>query len=212
MSNELVNCLVDLKEDTALEIVKNRLNKKDDPLEILEDAMLAMEIIGKRFSEQTYFIPELVYAGEIMRRISQLVKPKLTSSRQVKTLGKFLIGTVAGDVHDIGKDIAAFMLEVSGFEVVDIGIDAPPQKFVENIELHKPDIVGLSCLLTIAFDSLKATIDSIKTAGLREDLKIIVGGSLVDEEVRAFSGADAFCRDAMCGVTLSKIWVGENKK
>ena len=130
----LVNALADLKEDEALKIVKDRLNSGEEPLKILEDARKGMEIVGKRFADSTYFIPDLVYSGEILKEVSELVKPKMTQAMETKKLGKIVFGTVAGDIHDIGKDIVVFMLDVNGFEVIDLGVDVPVQKFVDKIK------------------------------------------------------------------------------
>lgn len=201
--------LADLKEQAVLKIVRQRLDSGEGSFGILEDAARAMEIVGKRFADSDYFIPDLVYSGEIMSQITAMVKPSLTETDEDREyLGTFLIGTVAGDIHDIGKDIVTFMLEVSGFRVVDLGVDVPVQKFVDEIRELRPHIVGLCALLTVAFDSLKKTIDAIREAGLREDLKIVIGGSQVDDQVRKFAGADAFCQDVMCGIILAKEWVG----
>lgn len=134
MAKELVSALADLKEKEAIKIVEERLNAKEDPLKILEDAKHGMEIVGKRFAESEYFIPDLVYSGEILKAITEMVKPKMSKAAEVKRLGKVIFGTVAGDIHDIGKDIVVFMLDVNGFEVYDLGVDVPAQKFVEKIK------------------------------------------------------------------------------
>jgi 5-methyltetrahydrofolate--homocysteine methyltransferase len=205
---DLVKTLADLKEEEALEIVKSRLDAGDDPLRILDDARRALEIVGKRFSDSQYFIPDLVYSGEILKRITEMVKPKITKGQEVKRLGKVVVGTVAGDIHDIGKDIVVFMLDVNGFEVFDLGIDVPAQKFVDKIKETNSKVVGLSGFLTLAFDSMKETVDAIKKAGLRNNVKIMVGGGQIDEQVRSFTGADAYGKDAMEGVKLAKGWIG----
>src|SRR4030043_733911 len=134
MAKDLVKTLADLKEKEALQIVQDRLKAGDDPLGILNDARRAVEIVGKRFSDSEYFIPDLVYSGEILKAITDLVKPKLTKPAEARRLGKIVFGTVAGDIHDIGKDIVVFMLDVNGFEVHDLGIDVPAQKFVDAIK------------------------------------------------------------------------------
>jgi len=208
MSNDLVNTLADLKEDEALKIVRERLESGEDPLRILEDSRKALEIVGKRFAKCEYFIPELVYSGEILREITGIVKPKLSGTLQVKRLGKIVFGTVAGDIHDIGKDIVVFMLDVNGFEVFDLGIDVPAQKFVEKIKETGAEIVGLSGFLTLAFDSMKETIDAVKAAGLRDKVKIMIGGGQMNDDVRKYTGADAYGADAMAGVALAKEWTG----
>ncbi len=208
MSGDLVSALADLKEKEALEIVQNRLGAGDDPLSILDDARRALEIVGKRFENSEYFIPDLIYSGEILKEISDMVKPKLTKAAEVKRLGKVIMGTVAGDIHDIGKDIVVFMLDVNGFEVYDLGVDVTAQKFVDRIKETNAGIVGLSGFLTLAFDSMKETVEAITAAGLRDKVKIMIGGGQIDEEVRKYTRADAYGRDAMAGVSLAKKWVG----
>jgi 5-methyltetrahydrofolate--homocysteine methyltransferase len=164
--------------------------------------------VGKRFEAGEYFLPELLMAGEMMNQISEMVKPKLKGDVASKKQGKVLMGTVEGDTHDIGKNIVSFLLDVNGFEVRDIGIDAPPRKFVEEIKDFKPQVVGLSGLLTLAYDSMKNTVQAIEKAGLRNSVKIMIGGGQMSETVREYAGADAFGKDAMEGVTLAKKWIG----
>jgi methanogenic corrinoid protein MtbC1 len=208
MARDLVRALSDLKEQEAIRIVEDRLNAKEDPLRILEDARKGMEIVGKRFASSEYFIPDLVYSGEILKAVTELVKPKLTKGTEAKKLGKIVFGTVAGDIHDIGKDIVVFMLDVNGFQVHDLGVDVPMQKFVEKIKETGAPIVGLSGFLTLAFDSMKQTVDAIKAAGLRDKVKVMIGGGQVTEEVTKYTGADAYGKDAVAGVALAKKWAG----
>lgn len=208
MAEDLVKALVDLSEEEALKIVQERLDAGDAPLKILDDARSAMTIIGDRFSEGEYFIPELVYSGEIMTEISEIIKPKLAKAPDFKRQGKVVIGTVAGDIHDIGKNIVVFMLDTHGFEVHDLGVDIAPEKFVETIREVKPEVVGLSGFLTFAYDAMKETIAAIKDAGLRDQVKIMIGGGQMDNRVREYVGADAYGPDAMAAVSLAKGWVG----
>jgi 5-methyltetrahydrofolate--homocysteine methyltransferase len=208
MAKDLVKTLADLKEKEALKIVEDRLSAGEDPLKILDDARRAVEIVGKRFSDGEYFIPELVYSGEILRQITDMVKPKVTQAAAAKRLGKVVIGTVAGDIHDIGKDIVVFMLDVNGFEVFDLGIDVPVQKFVDKIKETGSKVVGLSGFLTLAYQSMKDTIEAIKTAGFRNEVKIMIGGGQIDDQVKGFTGADAYGKDAMEAVKLAKGWIG----
>jgi methanogenic corrinoid protein MtbC1 len=208
MAKDLVKMLADLKEQEVIKIVEDRLKTKEDPLKILEDARKAMEIVGQRFASSEYFIPDLVYAGEILKSVTELVKPRLSKAGEMKRAGKVVFGTVAGDIHDIGKDIVVFMLDVNGFEVHDLGVDVPAQKFVEKIKETGAPIVGLSGFLTLAFDSMKQTVDAIKAAGLRDEVKVMIGGGQITEEVRKYTGADAYGKDAMAGVTLAKKWAG----
>jgi methanogenic corrinoid protein MtbC1 len=208
MAKDLVKTLADLKEQEVTKIVKDRLSAGENPLKILEDARKGMEIVGVRFASSEYFIPDLVYSGEILKSVTELVKPKLSKAAESKKLGKIVFGTVAGDIHDIGKDIVVFMLDVNGFEVHDLGVDVSVQKFVDKIKETGAPIVGLSGFLALAFDSMKQTVDAIKAAGLRDKVKIMIGGGQMSDEIKNYTGADAYGKDAMAGVTLAKKWVG----
>ena len=208
MESALITALADLEEEQALAIVQQRLDGGDDPLALFEDTRRAMEIVGERFAAGEYFIPELVFAGEILKEVSALIKPRITTTAEGERAVPVIIGTVAGDIHDIGKDIVVFMLDVNGFEVIDLGVDVPAQRFVDAIEESGSQVVGLSGFLTIAFQSMKDTIAAINDAGLREKVKIMIGGGPIDEHVRTFTGADAFGTDAMSAVDLAKAWLG----
>ena len=206
MAKDLRNTLADLKEEEALAIVKKRLDAGDDPMAILDDARRAMEIVGNRFAESKYFIPDLVYSGEILKSINELVKPKLAQEGETKRGSKVIIGTVAGDIHDIGKDIVVFMLDVNGFEVYDLGVDVPVKTFVDKVKETGAPIVGLSGFLTLAYDAMKQTIEAMKDAGMRDNVKVMIGGGQITEEVMKYTGADAYGKDAMTGVALAKKW------
>ena len=207
-NSDLITALADLKEEEALKIVEEKLNAGEDPFKILEDIRLGMEIIGNRFAKNEYFISDLLYAGVILRVVTEKVKPKLATAKETKLLGKVIIGSVAGDIHDIGKNIVVFMLEVNGFEVHDLGVDIPPEKFVEKIKETGATIVGLSGFLALAFDAMKETVEAINDAGLRDKVKVMIGGGQISEDVRKYTGADAYGKDAMEGVSLAKKWVG----
>jgi len=208
MAEDLVKALSELKEEEALEIVRRRLDAGEDPLKILDDCRDAMGIVGERYEREEYFIPHLVYSGEILKEITEMIKPKLAEGAKPKRLGKVVIGTVAGDIHDIGKNIVTFMLEANGFEVHDLGVDVSPQRFVEEIKEFEPEIVGLSGFLTVSFDSMKETVEAIKEAGLRDKVKIMIGGGILDESMVEYTGADAFRRFAGGAVSLAKEWIG----
>jgi methanogenic corrinoid protein MtbC1 len=209
MSGDFVNLLADLKEDEVLKQTKQRLDSKEDPLKILEDARKGMEIVGKRFAGGEYFLPELVFSGELLAQITALVKPHLSGEGvQVKKIGKVVIGTVAGDIHDIGLNIVDFMLDVNGFEVTNLGVDVPIEKFVKAMQDTKAPVLGLSGFLTPAFDAMKETVEALEKAGLRKNIKIMIGGGQMDDEVRKYAKADAFGKDAMAAVTLTKQWYG----
>jgi 5-methyltetrahydrofolate--homocysteine methyltransferase len=208
MAEDLIMMIADLHEDEAIRIVEERLRSGEDAFKLLADSRRAMEIVGERFENKEYFIPDLVYSGEILQSIAEIIKPQLTISTEYDRLGKVIIGTVAGDIHDIGKNIVTFMLDINGFEVYDLGIDVPARKFVEKAEETQTIIIGLSGLLTLAFDSMKETISVIKQANLSDSLRIMIGGGQIDDEVRQYTGADAFGTDAMSAVSLAKEWTG----
>ncbi len=207
----LVKHLADMEEDEALEIAKRMLLEEGaDPLRVLELCRTAMDVVGKRFEEGEYFLPELVLAGEMLDTIGAIAKPliKQDEGGASKKLGKVLIGTVHGDLHDIGKNIVTFMLDINGFEVKDIGVDVPVATFIDEIKAYEPDVVGLSGFLTLAFDSMKETIAAFEAAGMRSDFKVMIGGGQIDETVRAYTGADAFGVNAVEAVGLCKSWTG----
>jgi methanogenic corrinoid protein MtbC1 len=208
MSKKLVNAIADMKEEEALKLVKKMVEDGTEPTAILDAAREAMDIVGQRYEKGDYFLPELMLAGEVMAQITDLIKPELAKVPEVKRRGKVLIGTVDGDIHDIGKNIVTFMLDVNGFDVLDLGVDVSPQKFVESIGKFKPQVVGLSGFLTLAFDAMKETVEAIQEAGLRDGVKIMIGGGQVNDEISEYAGADAYGKDAMAGVSLAKKWTG----
>lgn len=208
MDSKLVSLMADLMEKETTAVVKELINGGTNPTEILDAARSAMEVVGKRFESGEYFIPDLFMAGEMMKGISEMVKPLLKKGDTSTKKGKVLIGTVAGDIHDIGKDIVTFMLDVSGFNVLDLGIDVPVDTFVEKTREFQPQIVGLSGFLTLAFDSMKKTVEALERAGLRETVKIMIGGGQMDDEVRKYARADAYGKDAVAAVNLCRQWIG----
>jgi methanogenic corrinoid protein MtbC1 len=208
MYERLVEAIVKMDEDEAMTAARELLEKGDDPLKIMEQCRKAVEIVGAQFEKGECFLPELMMAGHMLGEISNLVKPVLSKGLEIKRIGKVLMGTVEGDVHDIGKNIVTFLLDANGFEVMDIGIDVPPEKFVEAIKSFSPQVVGLSGLLTIAYDSMKKTVEAVKAAGLRDKVKIMIGGGQMSDKVKEYAGADAYAKDAMAGVVLAKQWIG----
>jgi methanogenic corrinoid protein MtbC1 len=205
MAGSLVDALADLNEKSALALAEEKLKAGDDPLSILDEARKGMEIVGERFEKGEYYLGELVYSGDILKQISQLVKPHLQKQADEKPRGVVIMGSVAGDLHDIGKNIVCFLLEANGFKVYDLGVDIPPAKFVEKIKETGATIVGLSGLLTAAIDSMKTTVDAIRK-GQVGDVKIMIGGAPTDEEAKSYTGADGWGRDALDGVAIAKEW------
>lgn len=208
MRAELIEAITEMQEEDAFRIARELLDEGTDPIAILDDCQQAMGAIGERFEVGEYFLPELLLAGEMMGQISALVKPRIKGTAGTAALGKIVLGTVQGDIHDLGKGIVAFMLDVHGFEVHDLGVDVSPQMFIEAILAEEPVAVGLSGLLTLAFESMKQTVDGIQDAGLRDKVKIMIGGATIDLNVLNYSGADAFGPDAMAAVSLARQWAG----
>ena len=208
MSQKLIDAIADMREDEALEMVREMVESGTPPVDILDDVRAAMDVVGQRFEEGVYFLPELMLAGEMMNEIMAVIKPGLAESTTEESLGKVIIGTVAGDIHDIGKDIVSFMLNVNGFDVLDLGVDVPAEKFTEAIKDFQPQVVGLSGFLTLTYDVMKDTIEAIKAAGLRDGVKIMIGGGQMDDQVKTYTGADAYGKNAMAAVKLAKDWIG----
>ena len=204
---EFINALVDLDEITCIELLNQRIAAKENPMSILEDVRKSTDIVGKRFEEGRYFVSDLMMAGEILSQIMTILKP-LFGEHKMASKGMIVVGTVQGDVHDIGKNIVSALLDAEGFDVVDIGVDQPPEEFVKAITEHHPKVVSLSGLLTEAIESMKNTVDAIKAAGLRDQVKIIIGGGRCDEEAREHTGADAWADDAAAGVRKIKELAG----
>lgn len=209
MKEKLVTAIADMNEEEALRLARAMLDEGEDPKAILDAGSEAMVLIGARYDSEEYFLPELLIAGEMMKQIGDLVKPRLsTKATQTKPLGRVLIGTVAGDIHDIGKDVVSFMLDVNNFEVHNIGVDVSAATFVDKIREVKPDVVGMSGFLTMAFDQMKRTIETIKEAGMRDRVRIMIGGSIMNDEAAEYVGADSYGADAMTAVKLAKSWTG----
>jgi len=204
---DFINEIVELNEDAVKELLKKRLENNEDPLKIMDDVKGAMKIIGEKFSNKEYFLPELIMSGEILRDIIEVLGPKLKESNITEEKkGRILLGTVAGDIHDIGKDVVRFMLDANGFEVLDLGVDVPAEKFIESIKEFKPQVVALSGFLTLAFDSMKEIIQKFEEAGLRDSVKIMIGGGTVDINIVEYVSADAYGESAVEAVALASKW------
>ncbi len=204
--NALVEAITDMREEDAVHTANEMLDRGTSPIEVLDSCREAMGIIGQRFEAGDCFVPELMLAGEILRQISDVVKPRITQDSAVKKIGRVVMGTVQGDIHDIGKDIVTFMLDVNGFDVKDLGVDVPVAKFVEVVKDFQPQVVGLSGFLTLAYDPMKNTVKALRDAGFTG--KVMIGGGQIDEQIRQYTGADGYGKDAMAAVALAKNWLG----
>ncbi len=210
---DLYTAVVEMQEDSALTLTRDYLEKDVPALEIFACYQSALEEIGTRFERQIYFIPELIMSGEMMKAGAEILKPHMaepgagTQGDGGRKLGKVLMATVEGDIHDIGKNIATMMLELNGMDVKDIGVDVPVDRIVQEAVDSNADVIGLSGLLTLAFDPMKSVVEKLKEKGLRDDIKVIIGGGQMDEQVCRYVGADAFVTDAVVGVNTIKGWL-----
>jgi len=206
MPQELRDAIVGLRMDEALTRATRMVADGTDPLAVIAEGSEAMQAIGRRYADGEAFIPELIMGGEIMKSLSAAVLPEGSGPSAGSSKGTVVIGTVRGDVHDIGKDIVALMLGIGGYTVHDLGTDVPVEDFVVAVREHDADIVGLSGLLTLAFDAMKSTVEGIAAAGLRDKVKVMIGGAAVDENVRAYTGADGWGDDVGHAIKLADAW------
>ena len=206
MSDALAIAISDLEEDQTLKLVQERLTAGANPQDILDSCRDGMALVGKRYEAGEYFVSELIMAGEMFKQTNALLAPYFSAGGGA-TKGKVVIGTVKGDIHDIGKDLVVGMLKAGGYEVFDLGVDVPKEKFIETVQQNGAKVVGLSGLLTISFDSMKDTIAALKAAGL--PVKVMVGGGPLTEQVREYVGADALGADAQAAVRLADQWTKE---
>ena len=199
MSRTLVDAMADLQEDAVLEEVRALKAKGVPPADIINAVQQGMAIVGQRFEEKEYYLSELIMSAEIFNAVRPLLD---LGAAGPSRHGKVVIGTIYQDVHDIGKNIVSTVLASHGFDVVDVGVNVPAERFVEAVRAHKPRVLGISCLLTTCFANVRDCIAAVEAAGLRDGLTIVVGGGPVDETAARFMGADAVCRDAVAAVAL----------
>jgi len=205
----LAEAMARLDKDSVIEIVNQKLKSRKDPLEIIEELRKGMEIVGEGFEKLERFLMDLIWAAEIFKDAAGLIMPKIKEEmKDVPTKGKILIGTVKGDIHDIGKNLVMALLECAGFEVLDLGVDVAPEVFVEKIREYKPQVVGMSGLLTASIDFMQDTIKAIEKEDLRKELRIMVGGGVVgDQWTKGKVDADASVTSAVEGVKLAEKYV-----
>lgn len=207
--NHLTEAMGDLDEEQVMDILNKfvETNPTEDEGQVVISALQqAMSVIGDRYEAGEYFVGDLIFAGELLTDSIKMLKPVIASASS-KMVGKIVLGTVKGDLHDIGKNIFKSMVEAAGFEVHDLGIDQSVDNFVNKIKEVQPDIVGMSGVLTLALEAMKETVDGLKQAGLRDDVKIIIGGNPVTKEACEYIGSDAFTNNAAEGVKICQGWV-----
>lgn len=211
--DQLIRLLADLEEEAVLELVRQRITSSDDPLRIIEDCNEGMRQVGERYERGEFFVSGLIMSGEIFREVVELVQPLLESRADDQSSGCILVGTVAGDIHDIGKNMAGMLLACYGFTVIDLGVDVPPAEFAAKAIEVKPDVVGLSGLITASFDAMKTTVAVLHAEAAREQVSfpIVIGGGMIDEQVCRYVGADYWVANAMDGVRLCQRLIREEK-
>ena len=201
---DLVHLLADLEEETVLEIVRERIQTGDNLMQILEDCNEGMQIVGKRYEQGEYYIAGLIMSGEIFREVVEMVQPLLVRNSDKESSGCIMVGTVSGDIHDIGKNMLGMLLTCYGFTVIDLGVDVPPVEFSAKAVESKPDIVGLSGLITASFEMMRETVLMLRQEAEKHKLTfpILIGGGMIDDQVCQYVGADYWLNDAMAGVRL----------
>jgi methylmalonyl-CoA mutase cobalamin-binding domain/chain len=204
---ELAEAILELREDEVNKLVRERIAAGTDPLSLVAECREGMRLVGERHKAGDYFLGELIMSGEIFNNAMSLIEPLLKEDRPAVPLARIVIGTAKGDIHNIGKDIVAMLLKAAGFEVYDIGADAPPEAFVQKVKETGATIVGISGLLTTSFESMRLTVRALVEAGLRDKVKVIVGGGIVTDMVRKHVGADAFSDDAPEGVEICRGFI-----
>jgi 5-methyltetrahydrofolate--homocysteine methyltransferase len=198
---KIFTAMADMLEDELMALTDKYLADGKDPKAILDAYQLGMTEVGKRFEVGEYFVSELIMAGEMMAAGSEKIKPYLKGSiSQGPSKGRVIIATVEGDIHDIGKNIAGTMMELAGYEVKNLGEDVKTSRIIEEVKSFNPKLLGLSGLLTLAYDPMKAVVDQLKEEGIRDKVKVLLGGSQIDEHILRYVGADIFANDAMTNV------------
>jgi 5-methyltetrahydrofolate--homocysteine methyltransferase len=205
---DLKEALANLEENTIYEIVKKKLDGGTSAKEILKECQQGMKIVGDRYNQEEYFVADLMYAGEIMRNVMNTLSPHMKGEEGNEKVGTVVMGTVKGDIHDLGKDVVNITLQGNGFDVVDLGVDVSAEKFIEAIQKNKPQIVGLSVFLTSCFPATENIVKAIVDAGLRDKVKIMLGGAPVTDVVADETGCDYYGKDAANAVDYALNVVG----
>jgi methylmalonyl-CoA mutase cobalamin-binding domain/chain len=201
---DLVEALRDLNETKVHELVEQNIQAGTPVLEIVSACNEAMVQIGELFSSNKYFISQLIYSAEILKDVMKRLEPLMANTAASESAGKVVVGTVKGDIHDIGKNIVVTLLRGSGFEVIDLGVDVPAEKFVGALRESGAKVLGLSALLNFTYPEMKHVVEEVGKSGLKGDVKVVIGGAPCNEQVREFTGADYFAPDAIAGVNYCK--------
>lgn len=207
--SELANAFVQLDEQTVYKLVDQKISEGVSPLDIIKECNQGLTEVGELFASGKYYLTELMFSAEIMQAVMEKLEPLISNTENKQnTLGTVVIGTVKGDIHDIGKSIVVSLLKTHGFDVIDLGVDVPAEKFIEAVKQSGAKVLGMSALLNSTYQEMKNVVDALEKAGLRENVKVIIGGTICTENVRKFTGADAYANDAMTGVKFAKSVYG----
>jgi methylmalonyl-CoA mutase cobalamin-binding domain/chain len=206
----LAEALVALDKNAALAATREALGAGKDPLALVDEARQGLEVVGKKFDSGEFFLMELMRAAQIFQSVADVLNPRIVEAYGgVETTGRVLMGTVAGDIHDLGKNIVKILLECRGVEVIDLGVDVPTERFVEAVKEHQPQVVGMSALLTASVAEMNKNVEAMEAAGLRDQVKIILGGGIVGEIDQSMLKADHATVDANQGVRQIEQWTGQ---
>lgn len=212
MTKTLANALADLEEEAVRHTVEDRLKAEEDAFKLIQELRDGMEIVGERYRKGDYFLSELIMSSEIFKDAMSLIEPMVRTAVPVVALGSVVMGTAQGDIHDIGKNITATLLRTAGFDVFDLGVDVAPQAFVDRIKETGATILGMSALITPSFGPMKEAVDILTREGLRDKVKVIIGGGVTTPTARDYVGADAQTLDAVEGLELCREFVGAGRK
>jgi methylmalonyl-CoA mutase cobalamin-binding domain/chain len=201
---ELGKAVAELRDEDADRLVAREIEKKRPPLEIINELSAGMDVVGARYKEGEYYLTELLFSGEIFKNAMTKLKPLIAAGGGRKSSGKLILGTVKGDIHDLGKNIVGMLLECAGFEVIDLGVDVAPETFVKTLRDSGVKLIGLSGLISTAFGSMEETIKAVGQAGLRDSVKIMIGGGPTSEELKNNIGADFYGPNAAAAVDIAK--------
>jgi len=207
MSGTIAEKLAEIKEKETIEEVQSAISGGADPLALVESLREGMMIVGERYEAREYFLPDLIMSADIFKSAVEIIEPYIKGDQGSRSKGDIVIGTVHGDIHDIGKNLVITILSCNGYDVHDLGVDVPPQAFVDKARETGARIVAPSGLLTMAFDSMKDTVDAFTESGMRKDLKIIIGGGPINEKVIEYTGADARGGSPTDAVRLAKEYI-----
>jgi len=203
MSNDLIDAMANLEEDKAIDIVRKKIENGETAFDIVEQCRKGVEIVGKRYSEGKYYLSDLIMSEAILKEVMDIIEPHFPKNGTCSHDGiKVVMGTIEGDIHDLGKNIFTYLLRSSGYCVYDLGVDVPPEKFIEAIRQTGAKIVGVCVLLTFCIGSIKKLVDLLTETGLRDEVTVVLGGYPVDEQIKEYTGADYVANDAVKGLEV----------